>query len=223
MPRINTVKKARKDQGACSKCGKQIVVGSPYQWIAFRHGGRRVICDGCTFRASDLTQSKMSGVYAAQESAVESIGSWDGEDVEELRDILQACAEAIREVAQEYQDSADAIHDSFCESATADECEEKAQELESWADMIEGTEFDEFDEDEHRSKLTEEFEGLEPDYACEACNGVGHDVAGAGCQACGGTGNTIAAEIEDRLEKMKADWVQEQCDEASSVLEDCPC
>jgi hypothetical protein len=160
--RVNTVKKARKDQGTCPACGKEIKAGDSYKWAKGRFTAKKVRCASCNFRQSDLTSSdKLSQVYAAQEGAEDAMAEWSGspdadDDGSEAKSIMETLAEAIREVAQEYQESADSIHENFSESSTADECEEKAQELEQWADeceqVAEEAEFDEddidFDEDD---------------------------------------------------------------------------
>jgi len=165
MPRINSVKKARKAQGKCGHCGKDIVVGDAYIWIKPRYGGKRIRCTAakCRFRASDLTGSdKLSRVYSAQENVEDFVNDWDGDegDVSALRDALEEAAEEIREVGQEYQESADNIRDSFSESSTADECEEKAQELEGWADEIESAmdELTDFEPDEDETKEADDDE-----------------------------------------------------------------
>jgi hypothetical protein len=156
MPRINTVKKARKAQGSCGKCGKAIKPGDAYKWIKGRFGPRKVRCESCAFRASDLTSSdKLARVYDAQEDAQEAIGEWDGQDAQDLKSILETAAEEIREAAQEYQESADAIMEHFPSgNATSEECEEKAQELEGWADTIE-----DFDPEEFEPELSEDEDG----------------------------------------------------------------
>lgn len=150
MPRINTVKKARKAQGSCSKCGKVIAVGDAYKWIKPRYGAKRVACSGCSFSDSDLTSSeKLGQVYDARDEADELVSDWDGQDVEELRGYLQDAAEQIREVATEYQESADAIMDNFPSgNPTSEQCEENASELESYADALEDFEPESFEFDE---------------------------------------------------------------------------
>lgn len=149
MPRVNYVKKARKAQGTCSGCGNKIEKGDEYKWIKFRYGGKRKRCGTCRFRPSDLTNSdKLSRVYAAQEAAEDAIADWDGQDHTDLQSALEEAASQIREVAEEYQESCDNIRDSFSESATADECEEKAQELESWADSLEDVDFEDWEAEE---------------------------------------------------------------------------
>jgi hypothetical protein len=138
MPRITTVKKARKAQGNCGRCGKAIEVGDSYRWWKFRYGGRSIRCldVGCAPRASELTQSKMSTVYAAQESLADFLAKWDGTDLDEVQQEVECCADEVEEVADEYQEAADNQREHFPDSETADENEERAEQLREWADEI---------------------------------------------------------------------------------------
>jgi len=149
MPRINQVKKARKDQGKCGRCGAALPAGSAYQWIKFRYGGKHIRCMACHFRGSELTQSKLSGALAAMEGADDALPG--ASTMEEIKDVAECAAEQIEEVGEEYQESADAILCEFSESSVADDCQEKAEELSSWAEEIryavEGYE-NEYDPDE---------------------------------------------------------------------------
>ena len=162
MPRINYVKSTRKDQGSCGKCGDPLPKKSAYRWIKFRYGGKRVRCmkASCSFRQSDLTSSdKLSRAYAASETIQDAVGRFVSEvHVSEILEKAQAVVDAveeakaeIEEVAQEYTESADNIEQYFEGSATAEECREKADELENW-----GYEFD-----SPLSDLQSEIESLE--------------------------------------------------------------
>lgn len=140
MTRINTVTKARKDQGICRGCGKEIKVGDSYQWIEFRFGGRTVKCSACRFRGSELTQSKMSGVYAAQEAMDDSLATFekatDSVDLDDIKADMEGNIDSIREVAQEYKDAADGMS-QVSSNSIADELTEKGDSLDSWADDLE--------------------------------------------------------------------------------------
>ncbi len=77
------MKKARKDQGQCGKCGVQINAGNGYKWWKFRHGGRRIRCMNpkCAPRPSDLTQSEYyQTMYGIQEQFHDQIGAVDNWD-----------------------------------------------------------------------------------------------------------------------------------------------
>lgn len=145
MPRVNKVEHARKAQPNYG-----INKGDTYYWWKFRYGGKHV---SKTYpRASQLTQSKLSGVYAAEESAQDEINEirnrkpaegqeksdFLNEVIEDLKSALEQCAESIREVAQEYTESADNMESGFGhETSSSEEVREKASELESYADDIE--------------------------------------------------------------------------------------
>lgn len=107
LAKIETVKKARKDQGPCETCGREIKAGDPYKHYAVGFRGRkRCRCSTCPDpRPSERESSKMSAVYAAQEE-------YDEASVMTLADARQAVEDfttAVEEVAQEYRDAGDAM------------------------------------------------------------------------------------------------------------------
>ena len=127
MPRVHT-QKAAKDYPSHG-----ISKGDTYYSWSFRHGGKHM---SKTYpRASQLTQSKMSGAYAAGEAAQDNIATAD--NVDDMGQALRDAADAIREVAQEYRDAVENMPENFQQGATADECNEKADGLDSWADSLE--------------------------------------------------------------------------------------
>ena len=83
MPRVTTRTKNRGGRDRhCGRCGEVIKPGEKYYTWAFRYGGSRFNCYRHHPRQSELTQSKMSGVYAAIESAQDAIAA--AETVERL-------------------------------------------------------------------------------------------------------------------------------------------
>jgi hypothetical protein len=136
----------------CGKCGITIEVGHAYKWVKVKSGpfgGRTMYrCQACpTWRESELTSSKMAGVYAAQEHLGDSISGC--ESVDDLSVLADDVARMIREVSEEYRESAENMEEGFGHStAMSDELNEKADALEGWADEIECIDFDEFDEDD---------------------------------------------------------------------------
>lgn len=128
MPRVNrsTKNKAGKSY-TCDVCSKGITAGQDYYSWSFRR--RHVEC-GYPKR-SELTHSKMSAVYAAVESAEESIST--ASDVDSLAEALRNVAESAREVAQEYMDAVEAMN----MSGAGTENEERADSLNAFADEIE--------------------------------------------------------------------------------------
>lgn len=177
MPRVNTVEKSRKEQ-SCGSCGETIPVGAGYRWIKPRYGGKRTRClkPACRFRSSDLVSSdKLQRVYGAQETIEDFIASWDGLDLDDVKNALDEAATEIDDVASEYRESADNIRSSFSESTTADDCEEKADGLESWAqelrdavDSIDDRPFPADEEEDEEDDSASEDEREEAKKAAEA-------------------------------------------------------
>lgn len=153
MPSVTEVVAARQRpkpgeppaERCCARCGDDIEVGQRiYKW-GFRYGGPRYQHVGCgPVRPSQLTQSKLSAVYAAQESAEDQLDLIDSAHFETspgdlegvLEPIVSEVAEAVREVEQEYRDAAEAMGDAGAEN------EERADELDGWADDLESFSLD---------------------------------------------------------------------------------
>lgn len=141
-------KKKGKKEYRCRRCGKTIQPGERYYSYKPRNVGPVYHCSAHYPKQSEMTKGKMSMVFAAQEDAEERLNAltvgevtedWDGSDIlSEVSSILEDFAEAIREVASEYQESADAMEDGFGhETYVSQEVREKGEELEAWADEIE--------------------------------------------------------------------------------------
>jgi len=215
MPRINTVSKARKDQGKCGHCGKELLKGTGYRWIQFRFGGKRKRClePACRFRASDLTQSdKLGRVYSAQETAEDALEGLEPTDesfADDVKAALEEAATEIREVSEEYQESCDNIREHIEESPTADECEEKAEELGSWADELESYEADDFDPSDH--ELPEKFDrdSVERD---EGATDEQHEEKVAQAEDA----------YNDKWNEAREAWGEDVLSEAQDLLSQCP-
>jgi hypothetical protein len=139
MPRVYAQKKS--SRGAvrtCGRCGRTILPGEKYYQWSFRFGGTRYNCGDHYPRQSELTQSKMSGVYAAIESAEDSLPG--AETVDDVNAIVQATAEEIRSVAEEYSEAAEAMGaagESSDSRERADTLKSAADELEQWEADVE--------------------------------------------------------------------------------------
>jgi hypothetical protein len=107
MPRVIAATKNRAGKKiACGHCGHKIEPGEKYFHFSFRYGGKHYRCGGCPPKPSELTQSKLSGAYSAVESATAQIDDirMSGE-LDSLTTILEACADEIDQVRDEYQES----------------------------------------------------------------------------------------------------------------------
>jgi len=134
----------------CGKCGVEITPGTPYKWVAVKrqYGGVKYYrCTACpNWQQSELSSSKMAGVYAAQEQCDAEVGGC--ESVDDLSSLASDLAEQIRGVAEEYEESSQNMEDGFGHATyLSDELKEKAESLNSWADDVENTDFEDFDED----------------------------------------------------------------------------
>jgi hypothetical protein len=209
----------------CDKCGKEIDVGMPYQWteIKMTYGGmKKVRCMDCPpWKQSELTTSKMSGVYAAQEEAEDT----DVSTIEDLEALCESVAEQIEAVGDEYEESGQNMEDGF-EHATSmsDELKERGESLKSWAEDIRALDFDEVpDCDECAGVGTVE---------CTNCEGNGVVQSESGgetedCPDCEGNG-TVNCEACDGEGKPGDDseqyteFITEQKDKLIEAMGECP-
>jgi len=206
VPRVNKVEKARKAPGSCAKCGKKIQAGAPYRWWKFRYGGKRLRCMECPSpRPSELTNSdKLSRCYEAGESISDAIEAFRKDyEIENLRGAMEEAAGQIREVAEEYRESAANVESGMNGNRMpiCDELEEKADNLESKADEIESAagDLEEFDEDQARDDAQAEIEGEE----------FGDDGA-------------KKERIDEAADEKKEEWAEEQVGKAEEFTDISP-
>jgi len=225
MARVNRVGKCRKAQGNCGGCGDPIKKGDPYiHWSPGFRGSKRRRCTkpGCYPRPSALTANdRLSTVYGAQEDVEDTIKDWDRRDIDALKDAMTEAAEHIREMGEEYQESADTINETAEGSPIAEECEEKANGLSEWADEIESARDD-----------LEEYEGAEE---CEECSGTGEincpdcdasEETEKACETCDDSRTVDCTECEgkkdEETEEARNTWADDQADKAENVMGECP-
>jgi len=154
MARSHYVEHARKSPGHCGRCDLVIRKRDPYYWWKFRYGGKHIRCIEHRPRQSDLTSSdKLSTLYAAQEGLEDSIAAARKKlgqaqvaryelaeaayteafkAVLELKGDAESCKDEAQTVADEYNESADNIEQTFSSSPTADLCRENAEQIEEW-------------------------------------------------------------------------------------------
>lgn len=164
MPKVSTKKKNSAGKPYdCGKCPDLIECGQQYYEWSFRFGGthRQHKTHGYP-KPSQLTQSKLSGAYAAIESAEEQIAQFD--NAEDIALALENCAEEISGVRDEHQESLDNMGENLAQGSTGEAIQEKIDELELFGDTIadlandiRGEEFGE-DEPETNSPERKEWE-----------------------------------------------------------------
>jgi hypothetical protein len=140
LAKLNTsVFAARK--GATLNCerGHPIAKGEKYIWykVGFRSRTKHVRCMRPEHapRDSERESSILSEVYAAQESARDSLDTLDPATVEEqdLNDIITAAAESVQAVAEQYREAAEAFGGAGDNADRADTLEGSASEMETWS------------------------------------------------------------------------------------------
>lgn len=137
MTRVTTVKKARKDQGNCTRCGEAIKAGDGYRWWSFRYGGtyRRCMKPECSPRASDLTQNEV--LQAAYDLSEEEVVL--AESLEDFQQQAEEFSDRINdEVLELIQEKMDNIEQGFghTDLEAYYNLEEQYGEVESWAESV---------------------------------------------------------------------------------------
>ncbi len=143
MPRVNYVKKARKDNPVAK-------AGEPYYWWKFRYGGKHY--SKTPPRPSQLTQSEfLGGVYSAQEQLE------DCEDLEQLRDTIEEVKGNIEALGEEQSDKLYAMPDSLQSGPTGELLENRQSQCEEFCSELENIDT-EFDEDEVKGEVKEDLD-----------------------------------------------------------------
>jgi hypothetical protein len=129
LAKVNQIGRVRKP-GKCEKCGLEIKVGDPAVRFAvgFR-GFTRTRCTKpeCFPKPSERESSFVADAYAAQEE-VDVDGAGNLEDLNQIRDDV---ANAVREVAGQYEDS-EMFDKNEDLQQRAETLNEAADELENW-------------------------------------------------------------------------------------------
>lgn len=138
MPQIYQVKKTRKDQGNCEKCGVAIKKGDPYRYWEFRFGGRHVRCmkPECDPKPSDLTNSPfLSTLASIQETTFDADNL---EDLESARDDVKGQLEELRD---ETQGSLDNMPEGLQQGDTGQLLQERIDALEEAINELDNMDF----------------------------------------------------------------------------------
>jgi len=199
----------------CEACGDPINIGDSYKWVAPRahraaQGHKRNRHVNCpAWKASELTSSQhLATIYAAQESAEEALASVtigsveDAPDVlEQLREIAGDFADQVREASESYNESAQNIEDGFGHPTyQSEELQEKGESVEQWADEAADVNLTDFDEN---------------DNVCSECSMVLDDE-----QHTDEKNEDYHEFVSD--DDVLQDWLQEQIDAVSDVINDNP-
>lgn len=127
MPRVHT-QKAAKDYPEHG-----IKKGDTYYKWSFRYGGTYMSKEYP--KPSQLTQSKLSGAYAASEAL--DAGLSEASCPEDIVSLIEDAISDIQSVADEYREAKENMPENLQDSPTAQDCEEKADNLEAWIEDLE--------------------------------------------------------------------------------------
>lgn len=125
----------------CDKCGVEIKPGDSYKWTKTKgaYGGtKRFRCANCpTWQHHELSNS-----WSARVGQVTgSFDGFDGETEDDAQSILDDLAEQIRGLAEESRETAENVREGFGhDTFVSEQADERADELDAFADEIEGTE-----------------------------------------------------------------------------------
>lgn len=148
MPRVTHVKRARRGDRTCRRCGVTINAGDSYYRYKFRNSSPYAHCAQHPPGRRDLTQSAFYATMYDLEDALDAITSPD--DV----DSLIGDIDSLRD---ETQDSLDNMPDSLQSGPTGELLQERIDGLDTWVqELEEAKEPDEGEgEDEHLERIRE--------------------------------------------------------------------
>lgn len=138
----------------CGMCHQEIQVGSPYKHISPRsgpYGGRTMYrCASCPdWHVWEYSSSLSARTAEISHNFWESFNGAIFESTDDVQEILNEAAEAIREIAGEKEESAQNIEDGFQhETQQSQELRDVSEQLNSWADDVEGVSLSDYPEPE---------------------------------------------------------------------------
>lgn len=139
MPRVHTVKKARKNYP-----NEGIQKGDTYYWWEFRYGG---LHRSKTYpKPAQLTQSPFLQEYYSIQEDLEGLSADSAED---LKTQVEEIVSRLENLRDEAQGSLDNMPEGLQQGDTGQLLQERVDGLDGWASDLEGVDLDfEFDEEE---------------------------------------------------------------------------
>lgn len=193
------------DYPGCKHESREIAVGTPYKWIEPSGSYIRNRHADCpTWNVWEYSSSLSARIAQITDEQPEDFAS-----AEDATTWLEGKAQEIRDLAEEKRESSENIVEGFGHETTqSEDLAQIADDLESWADEVEGTDLPEFPENE--------------EIECDDCEGTGHhedQPDDPECETCEGKGTT---EGEDPTEEAVSEWNDEVRSLIEDALSNCP-
>lgn len=135
MPKLNFVKAARKDNPVVKK-------GEPYYWWKFAFGAKQ-FSEKRPSR-SRLTQSEFfSNLWSLEDDFPDGF-----DNIDDMKSAFEDFKDALVEMRDEQEEKKENMPESLQESPTGELLQERYDNLDQWADEIEGLDTD-FDADDY--------------------------------------------------------------------------
>ena len=146
MPRVNHVKKARRDYPEAG-----IKKGEEYYHWKFRYGP--MVRSKTYPKPWQLTRSEFYGTLMQIQDTISNLHA---EDADDLKSQVEDIAGQLRELGESCQEKHDNMPDSLQDSETGELLQSRAEAMESAADELEGIDIDAPDEEELVEEVREE-------------------------------------------------------------------
>lgn len=215
MARLTTVNHNRKERN-CAVCRLAILIGDPYKWVHPRYRTRVDAHLACDIPMSMTSSSKMVPIWEGQEAYAKI------EVVTDKKADAEMLAGTIREIGEEYCESASNIQEHFPDSEKAQELEDKGNALIEWADEIETAVGDISDDGPEDDEEVQELRAKVISLEADAVGEHWLNERAAEEEITNDDGETLS-ELEDQIEQKLDELADDgDCAELDDLVQNCP-
>lgn len=199
----------------CESCGKPIEIGTPYKHVTPKsgpYGGRqRNRHEGCpNWKPWDLSNAW----WARIAQATDGFDVSGAESADDVTSALEEVAQAIRDLSEESREAASNIEEGFGHPTyQSEEAEQRADDLEAWADEIESVDVPDLEDYECGNCTDGTAE-------CPTCDGEGTVGEGDECPDCSGSGEEDCTECDGEGHDLET-W-RAEVEDAVSIVNESP-
>ena len=168
MPRVTTVKKARKEW-KCDKCGDAIHKGDPHCWWEFNFGPKVIRCSKseCQPKPADLTQS----AYFQELYDIQAF-IFTGGTAEDLTAEKDDIVDRLSTLRDEQEEKRDNMPEQLQDSEVGELLQQRYDELDEAVSSLEAVDIVDPVEEEDKADLDAYFEAIQVALE-EAINSIG--------------------------------------------------